>query len=89
MALEGEIGPQGSRPCQGAVAVEVTLPAFRFLLVGLYLRPSIGLVGENLDRLGELGAWLSLLHTPWLVVGDWNAPPAALASTGWLERTTR
>ena len=35
--------------------------------------------------LGRLGAYFLSCNRPWAIAGDWNAPPATLRRTGWLD----
>ena len=52
---------------------------------GMYLTAGIGIKGENKHKLMQLGALLSSLRTPWLVIGDFNAEQQELHDSGWLE----
>ena len=54
-------------------------------LAGLYLTDGVGLAGDNLFKLWELGRYLQSEGLPFIVNGDWNATPAALASSRWLR----
>ena len=49
------------------------------LLIGAYWRD-----GLDLSMLERLGAYVLGCNRPWVIAGDWNAPPATLRRTGWL-----
>lgn len=66
-------------------AVVIQNGVFSFVLASIYLRPSIGLAGENLARLSDLVAILGTVRLPWLVVGDWNVPPGDMQHSGWVS----
>ena len=51
--------------------------------ISAYAKDKIGPTGENLELLAELTALVRSLDGPWVIAGDWNMPPEALAATGW------
>ena len=59
--------------------VLITVGATAFMLISIYMRPTIGLSGVNLHRLAVLAALLSTFCIPWLAVGDWNVDPEVMA----------
>ena len=57
------------------------------MFVSVYLHDSIGVSGKkNLDLLHEVAGILNRCARPWIMAGDWQDPPEALASTGFLQR---
>eukprot|EP00959_Pyramimonas_sp_CCMP1952_P087006 1820299-Pyramimonas_sp.AAC.1 len=52
----------------------------------VYLTDDIGVAGENVGILEILGAILLCSTRAWVVQGDWNVAPDALALSGWVER---
>eukprot|EP00959_Pyramimonas_sp_CCMP1952_P278570 5824408-Pyramimonas_sp.AAC.1 len=53
------------------------------VVVAIYLWPGLSTSGHNQSILISLGALLSALADPWIVVGDWNLEPAAFIRSGW------
>ena len=68
-----------------ASTINIGLP-FGLLVVSAYFKDGLGASGFNLDLLEKVGEWLLAQRRPWLLMGDFNMSPSALASTGWLER---
>ena len=50
--------------------------------MSLYLQDSVG-VEANMDTLHELAALLKAIDGPWIVAGDFNLSPEALAESNW------
>ena len=66
----------------GFLVAMVRLKGWTLAVVGLYLRNSEGLQGAtNSVIVANLISYLQLLKTPWVVGGDWNIAPAAMADT--------
>ena len=61
------------------------LPAIAFHSV--YMQVGIGMVGVNLRILAHIGALMTRVVMPWMVMGDWNCTPESLCKTGWLKKT--
>ena len=56
------------------------------LVVTVYLENGQGPGSEeNSRRLASLAAFLCSIKTPWIAIGDWNASPAQLRSTVFIE----
>ena len=66
-------------------AVVIHLRGMRVLFVVVYCTHTIGFQDNNLLKLGQIGALIDMLDLPFIVVGDWNQPPAELAAVGWLH----
>jgi len=57
---------------------------YSILVISIYLECHKPLrSGPNADRLKELGKFLSLANTPWIIAGDFNTSPADFAASGW------
>jgi hypothetical protein len=57
----------------------------RLTIVSFYATDGIGMAGDNLTKFGHLGAFLSMVGEPWIVVADWNMVPEQLAASRWLS----
>ena len=55
-------------------------------LGGIYLKDSIGIVSENVEKLLGLEACLKQLRAPFLVLGDHNVKPTEYGQSGWAGR---
>ena len=55
------------------------------LVCAVYLTNSLGLVGENLQKLRQLADVITALGYPFLLGGDWNIEPSTLAESPWLR----
>ena len=62
----------------------VHLRGMKVLMVSAYLRPGLGLAGENLRRLQALGALVGATRHPWIIHADWNLEPEELTASQWL-----
>ncbi len=51
----------------------------------VYLRTNEGLTDANLNILQDIATDLAALTGPWILGGDWNVTPEALAASGWLS----
>ena len=54
----------------------------RIHCISLYLKDSVG-VAANLELLQATAALVKTLRGPWILAGDFNASPQALAATNW------
>ena len=63
----------------------VHLKGVKVLMVAAYLRPGLGLTGDNLRRLQSLGAMVGATTHPWLIYADWNIVPEELEASHWLD----
>ncbi len=50
----------------------------------VYCRTAEGLTDLNLDILQDIAVDLASVRGPWVLGGDWNVTPEALAASGWL-----
>ncbi len=50
----------------------------------VYCRSAEGLTELNLDILQDVAVDLASVRGPWVLGGDWNVTPEALAASGWL-----
>ena len=66
-------------------ATELKLRGLSIMLAVVYLDSGIGITGNNSTKLARIGAWLRTLKVPWAILGDWNASPDELVSSGWTE----
>ena len=53
---------------------------------GIYLEPSLGPQGCNLERLAEVATSLTQLATPFILAGDFNMEPGELMGTQWAHK---
>ena len=44
----------------------------------------VGLAGQNLEILNTISAAVVGLGMPYIILGDWNMPPDALAAHPWI-----
>ncbi|CAK0896370.1 unnamed protein product, partial [Prorocentrum cordatum] len=51
----------------------------------VYLTTSIGVAGQNLIKLQNLGAVIKSLTGDWIAIGDWNVVPTELEESGWVN----
>ena len=75
----------GPLDMEDLVAMQIKLFDVAVLFVGIYLDSSVGVTGNNLKKLKTLAALTAGFMGPWMAVGDWNAEPAELRDSGWLE----
>ena len=68
----------GLKQARPWTAVPIRLRGCTIVFISLYLDCSIGLRGNNVAILQDLGGWLSLLGAPWLILADWNMPLVTL-----------
>eukprot|EP00975_Prorocentrum_lima_P014585 3093080-Prorocentrum_lima.AAC.1 len=60
------------------------LVQFKGVLAALgvvYLREGHRQWGDSLQKLADIGSFVSQLRCPWCIVGDWNVTPPQLEST--------
>eukprot|EP00959_Pyramimonas_sp_CCMP1952_P444017 9296017-Pyramimonas_sp.AAC.1 len=59
-----------------------------FIAIGVcYLVASIGMAGENMNRMRDICLFVRTLAVPWVILGDFNKDPQGLADSGWFELT--
>ncbi|CAK0816536.1 unnamed protein product, partial [Prorocentrum cordatum] len=56
-----------------------------FAFIVCYLDCSIGMAGTNSRKMHNIARIVKSLDVPWLLVGDFNATPAEMAKSGWLD----
>eukprot|EP00959_Pyramimonas_sp_CCMP1952_P381353 7990857-Pyramimonas_sp.AAC.1 len=74
------------RVLDGMMPVVVHMAGYTFVLVCFYGINSMGFTGPNLLRYQRLGAFLHALQLPWVVVGDFNVPAAAVTKSEFAAR---
>eukprot|EP00959_Pyramimonas_sp_CCMP1952_P203994 4265987-Pyramimonas_sp.AAC.1 len=74
-------GQQGDR--QGLAPMVLHPSSGNVVIVTIYLWPGFSTSGHDQSILISLGAFLSALADPWIVVGDWNLEPTAFLRSGW------
>ena len=50
--------------------------------ISIYLKDSVG-ISANLDILLEVAALVKTIDGPWIIGGDFNATPQAMANANW------
>ena len=55
------------------------------LFVSVYLISGLDLTGPNADILQDIGGVVRAIGLPFVLGGDWQNPPSALAATAWAE----
>ena len=60
------------------IAVNLRTRGLSVLTLSLYRTCSIGVTGENLDKLHALVKFLALEELPYLILADWNVAPSRL-----------
>ena len=55
------------------------------LCITIYLLPSIGLTGINLERMQQWAVWIKSFSGPWLMMGDFNNEPIDLQCSYWMH----
>ncbi|CAK0856487.1 unnamed protein product, partial [Prorocentrum cordatum] len=82
--LDGDWEP-GPIDFQDMVAAQWRWRGQSVLIIGMYLTSSIGMSGENHQKMARLAALTRGHSGPWAAIGDWNAEPRELQAAGWLR----
>ncbi|CAK0808313.1 unnamed protein product [Prorocentrum cordatum] len=82
--LDGDWEP-GPIDFQDMVAAQWRWRGQSVLVIGMYLTSSIGMSGENHQKMARLAALTRGHSGPWAAIGDWNAEPRELQAAGWLR----
>ncbi|CAK0864301.1 unnamed protein product, partial [Prorocentrum cordatum] len=53
------------------------------VVIAAYLEPRRQIEGAVHDKLLSLGAFVTMLTDPWIILADWNMTPEQLAATEW------
>ncbi|CAK0901823.1 unnamed protein product, partial [Prorocentrum cordatum] len=53
------------------------------VVIAAYLEPHRQIEGAVHDKLLSLGAFVTMLTDPWIILADWNMTPEQLAATEW------
>ena len=77
--------PMGHFDCFDFVPLCLHLKGVNIVLVLLYLTCSIGLTGENLQKISSLLAFIHCIKDPRTVVGDLNVSPSTLLAQTWFQ----
>ncbi|CAK0811185.1 unnamed protein product [Prorocentrum cordatum] len=56
------------------------------VVIAAYLEPRRQIEGAVHDKLLSLGAFVTMLTDPWIILADWNMTPEQLAATEWLAK---
>ena len=56
------------------------------LFVSVYLTCKTGIAGTNLQKLTEIGSYVTNACIPFVIAGDWNVLPSELLESGWPAR---
>ena len=54
-------------------------------IFSVYLFTKEGMTERNRGLLAQLARMVTAVRGPWIIMGDWNLPPAALEETAWTE----
>ena len=54
-------------------------------IFSVYLHTAQGLSDPNKELLKQLARLVKMTRGPWIIGGDWNLPPEALAEAGWVD----
>ena len=54
--------------------------------VSVYLTCNTGIAGTNLQKLSEIGSYVTNAGIPFVIAGDWNVPPSELLESSWPAR---
>ena len=53
------------------------------MFVSVYLTCNAGIAGVNLQKVSEIGSYVTNARNPFVIAGDWNVLPAELSESGW------
>ena len=67
-------------------AITVRIKNSPLTLIHVYLDDGVGAAGNNLVKLGRIGALLRIIRGPWAVIGDMNMSPQAMQDSGWPDQ---
>ncbi|CAK0876322.1 unnamed protein product [Prorocentrum cordatum] len=56
------------------------------VVIAAHLEPHRQIEGAVHDKLLSLGAFVTMLTDPWIILADWNMTPEQLAATEWLAK---
>ena len=64
--------------------INLRLKASSIVIGAAYLDDAVGLNAANMNKLAQMGRFLTDSGLPFLIGGDWNVTPAQLEESGWL-----
>ncbi len=56
------------------------------VLIAAYFTPCVGMAGPNLRRMASIGAFLSMISDPWLMLADFNIAPTIMKESDWPDK---